>query len=449
MSRQKALIERQRIATGMDASRVRDWTVRTIACVGIAAACFVWTKKAVADYRVVAATGQDAPDTDTTFDMQGSPAWSNPTIDSYGHVAFRATLVDSYDADGIFWGYMPGDSMDPDRLRLVKQSSPADMSGGPYLVGGVPTIGPNGHTAFATDDATHVYDTLAVYIPPSTNTLTTAATSAGGFNGVEWTEARVNGNGKVVFRDSWDTVSIWSDGFTSLSEIAKYGDNAPGTSPTRTFTALGVPVMNTRVADGYGYAAFQAELSSSAGTGVWKQVPGMGGPVLQKVARTGDSAPGISGVNFDEFASEGRGQVGINNDGYTTFIANLAGTGVTSMNKTSIWKETSGGLTLVARDGTNLPGVAYSGIDDGSSSTPVINHEGDVAFHAGGSTETTGGIWSEGITHSLHKVAAVNDAAPGTTHALFADFAETTSLNNGGRPLAMNSFGQVAVTLRS
>ena len=89
----------------------------------------------------------------------------------------------------------------------------------------------------------------------------------------------------------------------------------------------------------------------------------------------------------------------LNDAGQTAFRADLTGSGVGSTNNQGVWSEGSGSLSLVARTGSQAPGVP-DGVNfridpELELFSPVLNDAGQTAFY-GGLTDGNVGLWSEG-----------------------------------------------------
>jgi len=238
--------------------------------------------------------------------------------------------------------------------------------------------------------------------------------------------------------DASNNAGIWSEGFGSLSLIARAGDPAPGTTPGVVYRSdfFGRPLLNSA-----GQIAFTGTLSGpgvvvSNSSGIWSE----GSDALGIVARSGDAAVGTApGVAYSGFNSAINA---FNNAGQIAFKGFLVGTDVHSLNNTGIWLGVSSSLSLVARGGDAPPG-ADPGFIYRAFYPPVINDAGQTAFV--GSTAPTGsGIWSES-SGSLSLVAKKGDAAPGTVPGVvFGNFFSVfPKFDNVGQPV-LNNAGQAA-----
>jgi len=295
----------------------------------------------------------------------------------------------------------------------------------------------------------------------------------------QFSEPAINRSGDLSFRAYFNTqasgelAGIWSLRGDSLANLATKGQNAPGA--TAPFDTLDPPLVNNA-----GYTAFFARLSSGSTkdrSSIWAE--GFG-PGLSLVVRGTDPAPGTGGtfdVLFHELAFA---------NGILAFTATVDGDDLAGNDAWGVWKQTSNGLSFVARQGQAAPGsdgdtfdsfgdpvvndaghvafcgrlaTAASGIyrDKGAGLTdvastdspapgpggrqfstfgdPAINRAGRVAFSAGlqdgGLGEGTKGVWSDGRTGNLSLVAFEGDTAPGTSSA-FSSF-DNVVLNDTGQ----------------
>ncbi len=206
--------------------------------------------------------------------------------------------------------------------------------------------------------------------------------------------------------------------------VALSGRTAPGGGEAN-FSGFSSPAINVA-----GQTAFDASLvvgggvNTSNDTGTWSE----GSGTLALVAREGFAAPGTSGANFSDFAPpsyEFNSLPGINSAGGTVFRRFLqTGGSVNSSNDVGLWSGGSGGLSLVAREGSLAPGTGGATFGGGAASypfveDPVFNDAGQAAFRGllqtGGSVSSSNntGIWSEG-SGTLALVARENSTAPGT-----------------------------------
>jgi hypothetical protein len=265
--------------------------------------------------------------------------------------------------------------------------------------------------------------------------------------------------------DETNDQAIWVGPAGGLSLVARLGAPAPQVDPPRTFTSLGLPVLNRS-----GQLAFSALVNAPGEpdqNGIWAGTPGN----LQLVARTGDPAPGLADdiaigrvnppvlnnhgqVAFasslhlqgtDELHDAGLffgsaadpvplvhpgtpafgldpaltfrsvGSPSINDAGQIAFPGRLTGPGVDDTNNDGLWAGTPGAILPVIREGDPAPRLA-DGTTFGFSFKAIINHSGRLAFGAFLSDpqgELTLSIWT-GTAGNLELVARGGEPAPGT-----------------------------------
>src|SRR5205085_3554753 len=118
------------------------------------------------------------------------------------------------------------------------------------------------------------------------------------------------------------------------------------------------------------------------------------------------------------------GTLTFNNGGQVAFPAILSGTGVVPTNNRSLWLASGGSVNLLARTGTQAPGVGAgivfsdftSTISLAAGTVPVLNGVGQVAFVAklaglGITATNDSGIWLA-TSGNVELVARKGDPAP-------------------------------------
>jgi hypothetical protein len=156
---------------------------------------------------------------------------------------------------------------------------------------------------------------------------------------------------------------------------------------------------------------------------------------VKVVIRTGEEALGAPGTQFHMLTS-----LALNNSGQVAFKAALVGGGVTNDNDEGIWVGDSESLVLVAREGTNAPGLSGNHFGDTMFPTeaPLLNDDGQIAFKARFSPGGPIGLASQGIwvgtAESLSLVTRSGASAPGAESSSFRLFDD----------LRLNGVGQVA-----
>ena len=161
---------------------------------------------------------------------------------------------------------------------------------------------------------------------------------------------------------------------------------------------------------------------------VFTHKPGVG---IQKVAATGDTAPGIGGGTFVSFGSVQTPPSQMNSQGQVAFFANIAGSAGNASRNGIFIGSVSGGVQAVARMGDVSPiGGVFANISNADIS---LNESGQATFHAIsqlGLTQTPA-IFTGSVTASPVKVVARGDAGPGgsTVSVIPLNF----QMNNAGQ----------------
>ena len=180
--------------------------------------------------------------------------------------------------------------------------------------------------------------------------------------------ARLAGSGVSDSDD--ECMLLWDDG--TFGSIFRDGQPAPDTTPGSVFSFWTSPrvVLN----DG-GRVAFTARLDDHHGDDVLWSSAGSG---LHLVAREGSEAPGLAeGVRFSW--NNYPETITMNSAGQTAFFQTLVGLGISESNNGTIWREQTGALRLVAREGEAVAGEATD-VTFGGMWSPRLNAAGEIAF---------------------------------------------------------------------
>ncbi len=282
-------------------------------------------------------------------------------------------------------------------VALSSQQAPGTPSGVNYTGAlGSPALNDAGQTAFTanlTGSGVDSTNSRGVWSEGSGSLALVARSGSqapGMSSGVNYSNSNsfssiLNNAGQTAFRASLTDGSngTWSGGSGSLTLVARTGSQAPGTASGVNYGAFATlrPLLNDA-----GQTAFQAILTGSGvdstnEIGTWSEGSGS----LALVARTGSQAPGTpSGVYFSGDATvTALGSPVLNDAGQVAFEAGLTGSGVDNSNFQGIWSERSGSLALVARTGSQAPGmpsgVNFSYLDFAG---PALNNAGQTAFVA-------------------------------------------------------------------
>jgi hypothetical protein len=143
---------------------------------------------------------------------------------------------------------------------------------------------------------------------------------------------------------------------------------------------------------------------------------------IEIVARTGEPAPDLGGVEFDFFFD-----YGINDRGQVAFRAETRADGATEVGSAIYKTDQAGRLQLIAANAQQAPGVE-EGVNFWYFHDPVINRDGQVAFFAtltgpGALGLNDYGLFATGHDGELRLVARFGDSfevAPGDVRTIAA-----------------------------
>jgi hypothetical protein len=431
----------------------------------------VWSEGGDGVLKLIARKGSPAPGTGAGV-VFGDPASMNfpfnqPRINNAGQTAFFGLLsgtgVDMTNDHGV---WSEGDGV----LALVARKGGAAPGalGTVFALTGLSAFNDAGHTALKGSlDGTGVIATNNIGVwsegDGSLELIARAGSQApntpSGAHFLQFNGIVLNGMGRTAFWasllsgaggvDSSNNEGIWSEGSGVLTRIVRKGGPAPNTPSGARFGALGqFPSINNA-----GHTAFDAFLRIGSGgvtaaddEGIWSS----GGGSLHLAAREGDPAPGLpAGVTFGG-TSLNFGRPLLNGGGRTAFGATLTGPGVTEENNHSIWSESSGVLTLIAREGSPAPDTP-AGVNFGIMEVTGINGAGQIALIASlkGPAVTAGindvALFAE-TGEGLMLIARSGDSievAPGDVRTIAAfGFVSESGLEDG-RGAVFNTAGQM------
>ena len=160
---------------------------------------------------------------------------------------------------------------------------------------------------------------------------------------------------------------------------------------------------------------------------------------VHPVVIQGDVAPGMGvGATFGIYRSD----FSINNSGQVTFVVPVESGDFVDGGQT-LWREDSGALSLIARRGSDAPGI-HGDVHFYSFINPNINDSGQVVFvgHLEGSgveqSKNSDGIW-KWLPGELSLIARQGDLVPGGSGDKFGAFSE-----RGSSSVLFNSESRVA-----
>jgi hypothetical protein len=257
------------------------------------------------------------------------------------------------------------------------------------------------------------------------------------FTGLTSQSMAINRNGNVMFNAGLSG----GDVVGTTNNAAIYGGTigAPVLAIRRGATMLPGPVTASAFGgrmqmDNNGRIIYDLLLAGAGVTAandasIWLYTPGSGNTLL---VREGDPAPGTVGATLTGHPSMSGNS--FTRGGKYSFVSDLAGGDVTSLNSSAVYVGTTGGaLTLVSRRGNPAPGT------NGVFATfhPVFSFvvdSGRIAFQGtvtGGTVNATNdsGIWA-GTPGALTLVAREGDPAPGTDGAKFGSLSGLSMISS-------------------
>lgn len=264
--------------------------------------------------------------------------------------------------------------------------------------------------------------------------------------------ARVNAAGDTLFRAPLVGPGV-NDG---NSECLVGGPiTAPCLAIRAGSPAVGVPGANFAFFDigplqnDNGQVAFSGYTAGPERNGIWAGAMSALALIASDDAAT--PAPGANGARLSDL-----GAPFLSNAGRVAFAAELAGSGVNTLNNTGIWSNGSGVLRLIAREGSPAVGTTDLAFSDLELEFPCINARGEVVFTArtrtpAGQTSVSG-VWAADRRGTLVPIAVpgmlidINDA-PGQVTLRTITSASTVAGSGGhdGLATALNDQGEVVV----
>ncbi|MBX7210849.1 MAG: glycoside hydrolase [Verrucomicrobiaceae bacterium] len=240
-------------------------------------------------------------------------------------------------------------------------------------------------------------------------------------------------------------MGLWKQAGTSLSRLARSGDNAPETGATAAkFDVLPqVPAINDS-----GEVTFLASLAGSGAstpattvdndTGLWSELGGTGIGILM---REGDTIPSASPLQIGAFAS---GAYATAHTGASTGEAAFAVTMKNGSTDTAILRASIAGANVttvgvVARQNTAMPGVAgeqFGNLAGNYTDSIRMDATGNLCFVAL-SVSGRESIWYQPVAGGspvkafIAGTAATGDTAPGTGGATFKNI-KSPSIGSAG-----------------
>jgi formylglycine-generating enzyme required for sulfatase activity len=224
---------------------------------------------------------------------------------------------------------------------------------------------------------------------------------------------------------------------SDLRTVALSGQQAPGAPLGVAFGTFGSvggnvhdfgPILNDAGRVAFGSFLVGNSVNSTNLYGIWSE----GSGILNKVARTGDPAPGAPlGANFGAFGYQVYSNfLQFNDNGEVAFLASLTG----GASGWGVWSGTPDELAQVACTGDSVPGAPAGTLFSNAPyywASPALNDGGHVAFRGYIDTAFRYGIWSN-RTGSLAPLGLPGAPAPGLPGVTFFNL-YGPALNDAGR----------------
>lgn len=237
---------------------------------------------------------------------------------------------------------------------------------------------------------------------------------------------RINDAGQVSFQSYLVGTGTGTSNDTALwigtSAVVREGDAAPGLTGVTFGDLQSVPLLSAGGTPVFSAFLTGTGVTSANDASLWRD------DVL--IAREGNAAPGLTGVNYGNVSS-----FRVNASGQVAYMSSLSGTGVTTDNDSALWRDG----TLVMREG-NATSIASSVNYGLLLSTPEINDAGQVGFYtrltgAGVTSANNEAVWRSGTL-----IAREGDAAPHLPGLTLSDMGSYISVINAGGQMTFMAY---------
>ncbi|MEM8945454.1 MAG: choice-of-anchor tandem repeat NxxGxxAF-containing protein [Planctomycetota bacterium] len=429
------------------------------------------TRAALTTTKIIAASGQTAPDGDGSFRFAASGALNSvylPTLNQAGEVAFLGLQTNS--SGGIFTSDANGQL-----TQIARRGTPAPDVNGSFWFFSNPSLNDAGEVAFysvlegTSNDSGSEFGIFRSEGSGNLARVVRAGDAAPDGNGIFYDGSRqivgspaINSTGQIAFHGFLSDTSGLSqtDGFVNdfsgvfLSngsepplQIARAGGNSPDGNgrfesffPDNPRAAL---ALNDAGEVAF-YAALDDTVHSTFGGAIYDDTgiflgDGLGN--LVQIARGGDPVPDGNG-NFAGLglsSSRTNGDMALNSEGQVAFVALQIGTRGGSRDNSGIFLGDGVNLMQIARQGEPVPdgsGV-FASFTQITKSFVTLNDQGQVAFYSdilnssGNSSIGSGVFRGDGLTSPIQIVRS-GEQAPGGNGS-FTNFGPLVALNNQGQ----------------
>jgi len=213
------------------------------------------------------------------------------------------------------------------------------------------------------------------------------------------------------------------------------GELGPALGAGIAFQSISEPVLTDA-----GQVLFNADLIGPSITrfnkrGIWSDI---GGGSLGTLVRNGEQAPGVEpGSDFSSFTGV------LNGSGQVSLLGVLTGPEVDSFNEYGIWRRTPTGFELIARRGSQAPGVEPGDVYFGIGNN-VINGSGRIVFNGslagpGISDANRYGIWSSRDGADAELIVRTGQQVPGESAGVTFSSVGSPLVNDHGAVLFAGS----------
>lgn len=233
------------------------------------------------------------------------------------------------------------------------------------------------------------------------------------------------------------TVGLANQGCYGVTHqtVALSDDHAPGIQGLQ-FGRFDNPVINANGQVAFSVSFINNGVFEADNRGVWLEDSG----IFRLVARSGEAAPSTEPDSvYDNIFSPL-----VDSAGHVAFLSTLSGPGIDFSNDRGIWSENTGTLSLVAREGDDIPGSATNETYFRLETVPSFSLSGQTSFVGRLFDPMLGqaninGLWLEDAG-AVTQLARAGDTLSGAGINYTFNGFSIPRINNSGQ-LAFHAFG--------